>query len=87
MAGGDHDATIVATVERGKIHALGAAHADVKYIDATVGETLAHSVGETLAAQADVAADDHFLGLQELGVATCHLIGHSVIEFIGNSAA
>ena len=58
VAGGDHDAAVVATIEGREIHALGAAHADVVYIDAAVGQTAAHRIRETGAAQADIAADD-----------------------------
>ena len=47
VAGGDHDAAVVAAVEGGKVHALGAAYADVIHIDAAVGQTAAHRIGET----------------------------------------
>ena len=85
VAGGDHDAAVVAAVEGRKIHALRAAHTDVVDIDATVGQTAAHRIGEFGARQADVAADHDALGIQELCVAARHAVGHIVVQLVGNA--
>ena len=56
-------------------------------VDAAVGQTAAHGIGEARARQADVAADHHALRGEELRVAARHAIGHIVIQFSGNPAA
>ena len=87
MAGRDHDAAIVAAVEGGEVHAFRAAHTDVVHVDAAVGQSPAYRIGESRAAQADIAADNHALRIQELGVTTGHPIGHVIVEFIRDPAA
>ncbi len=66
VARGDHDAAVVAAVKGREVHPLGAADADVVHIDAAVGQAAAQRIGEAGAREADVAADHHPLGRQEL---------------------
>ncbi len=87
VACGDHDAAVVAAVERRKIHALRAAHPDVVDVDAAVGETAAHGIGEFRARQTDVAADDNPPRREKLRVTARHPVSHIVIQFTGNPAA
>ena len=52
VAGGHHDAAVVAAVEGGEVHTLGAADPDVVDIDAAVGQAAAQRVGEAARSRA-----------------------------------
>ena len=87
VAGGDHDAAVVAAVEGRKIHALGAADADVENVRAALRQAAAERIGERLARQSNVAPDHHALGRQKFRIGTADPVGHIVIEFRGDPAA
>ena len=77
-----HDAAVHAFVERREVHALGAAQADVVDVDAGVVQPARRAPRTARARQADVAADDDALRLQELRVGAADAVGDVGVELV-----
>jgi len=88
VAGGHHDAAVRRRiVESREVHPFGPANADVVHIDAAVGQSAAHGVGEAGARQPDVAPHHDALRSEKLRVAARHAVSHIVIQLDRNPAA
>jgi len=76
----DHDAAVHLARERREVHDLRAAEADVVDVHPRIQQALLEGLGQFLAREADVAADDHFLRLDELGVSTADPVRDVLVQ-------
>ena len=83
----DHDAAVHLARERRVIDDLRAAETDVVDVDAGIEQALLQRLADLFAREADVATDDHFPGLDELGVCPPDAIRDVLVQLARNASA
>ena len=86
VAGRDHDAAVHLARESREIDHFGAAEADVVHIDARIQQALLQRLAQQFARQANVAADDHALRLDEFGVRATDAVRDVFVQLFGDAA-
>jgi hypothetical protein len=87
VARGHHDAAVELLGRGREVHALGAAEADVRDVDAAVRQAAHQRAGKLRAREADVAPDRHGARLDEARVGLADLVGEIVVDLVGDAAA